>query len=79
MELGRAAAAVLAAAFPHAIVIGCSSAGEIGTGGTGDGMLSLLGIRFDRTAVRAAWVPHEATDCSFVAGRAIAARLAALP
>jgi hypothetical protein len=57
--LGRHTAARVSAAFPRSIVIGCSTAGEIGMDGASDGLVSLLGLSFDGTVVRAHRVPLD--------------------
>ena len=75
LDLGHAAARHLSRAFTGAIIVGCSSAGEIGCEGARDGMISLLGLRFDRTTVRAVQVPLGGAACSHTAGRQAAVQL----
>ena len=71
IDLGRHAAARVSAAFPRAIVIGCSTAGEIGVDGACDGLVSLLGLSFGGTVVRAS--PCAARQsCPFRRGRSSA-------
>ncbi len=69
IDLGRHAAARVSAAFPRAVVIGCSTAGEIGVDGASDGLVSLLGLSFDGTAARAYRVPLDSHARSAAAGQ----------
>jgi hypothetical protein len=67
-DLGRRAAAGVSAAFPRATVIGCSTAGEIGVDGACDGLVSLLGLSFSDTVVRAHRVPLDSHARSAASG-----------
>jgi len=69
IDLGRLAAARVSAAFPRATVIGCSTAGEIGADGVCDGLVSLLGLRFRDTMVRAHRVSLDSHARSAASGR----------
>ena len=68
LDLGRHVARRVSAAFPSATVIGCSTAGEIGVGGAGDGLVSLLGLDFDSTVVRTQRVALDSQARSGPAG-----------
>lgn len=68
LDLGRHVARRVSAAFPNATVIGCSTAGEIGVGGAGDGLVSLLGLDFDSTVVRTQRVALDSQARSGPAG-----------
>jgi hypothetical protein len=69
IDLGRLAAARVSAAFPRATVIGCSTAGEIGADGVCDGLVSLLGLSFRDTMVRAHRVSLDSHARSAASGR----------
>lgn len=65
----------LAAAFPQAVVAGCSTSGEIGGAQIRDGSVSLAVVRFERTELAAAHtVLADAAD-SEAAGQRLAAAL----
>jgi hypothetical protein len=69
IDLGRYAAVRVSTVFPGATVIGCSTAGEIGVGGASDGLVSLLGLSFGNTVVRAHRVPLDHHGRSAASGR----------
>jgi hypothetical protein len=65
----------LAAAFPTSVLMGCSSAGEISSGTVGDGGVSVVVARFERTPLRrASTVLRDMAD-SHAAGARLAAQL----
>lgn len=63
--------AELVEAYPHSVIIGCSTAGEIHGVGVFDGSLSVAIAAFDHTTLRLATAPISARG-SRAAGRAIA-------
>lgn len=65
----------LAAAFPRAAIVGCSTAGEIHGDLILDESLSVAITRFERTTVRVAGAPVATPDDSEAAGRQVAAAL----
>lgn len=67
----------LLGAFPHAQVLGCSSAGEIFGAELRDESLSCAIVRFAHTRLRRAFARVEGTAGSFTAGAAVAEQLAA--
>jgi hypothetical protein len=67
----------LLAAFPHAQVLGCSSAGEIYGAELRDESLSCAVVPFAHTRLRRAFARVEGTAGSFAAGAAVAEQLAA--
>jgi hypothetical protein len=69
IDLGRYAAVRVSATFPGATVIGCSTAGEIGVGGASDGLVSMMGLSFGNTVVRAHRVPLDHHERSAASGR----------
>lgn len=62
--------------FPGAVVVGCSTAGEVRGTNLEDGSVSLAMIEFDDTAARSAHAPVAEPTASFGAGRSIASKLA---
>lgn len=62
------------AAVPGARIMGCSTSGEIGDG-VEDNSISLLAMRFDRTAIKFTAVSLGRTEDSFEAGARIAENL----
>ncbi len=64
-------AAELRAAYPRAVVMGCSTAGEIFGDEVFDDSLSVAVVRFEHTALRFAVVPADTPD----AGRELASKL----
>jgi len=71
----RAVAGPLALAFPAAIVLGCSTAGEISAQGVSDDTCVLTALQFDSTRVRAVSTPLPAMQDSCAAGRALASQM----
>jgi hypothetical protein len=67
--------AVLAAAFPRSVMLGCSSAGEIHGATVTDDSLSVAIVRFDSTRLREAAVPVHGMDESREAGSRLGAAL----
>ncbi|MDP1534266.1 MAG: FIST N-terminal domain-containing protein, partial [Rubrivivax sp.] len=67
----------LAAAFPRAQRVGCSTAGEISNSGVDDGSVVVTAIHFNTPAFRIASVDLAAMDDSRSAGQRLAAQLAA--
>lgn len=65
----------LAAAYPRACLLGCSTAGEIFGTSIADGTVAAAICRFEGTELRAASAPVAAAADSASAGRAIAAAL----
>ena len=70
------ALAELAAAFPHSIHAGCSSAGEILGDIVADDSLVVAAIRFERTTLAMATTPIAAMTDSAAAGARLGAELA---
>ena len=66
----------LVSAFPHAQVIGCSTAGEIYGTCVRDESLSVAVVDFEHSMVRSAWAEIEDGSSSSIAGAAIAEELA---
>lgn len=66
----------LARAFPHACVVGCSTAGEIIGTDLRDDSVVVAAARFDSSTLRAASAAVGGPDQSFGAGQDIARRLA---
>lgn len=62
----------LAAAYPHAEIIGCSTAGEIYDTQVTDDSLSVAAIEFAGTQLACARVPIEGPAASFAAGATLA-------
>jgi hypothetical protein len=69
----------LAAAFPRATVIGCSTAGEIDQTDIRDGSISVAVVQFEHTRVRLAEVQVDGATSALAAGQRLAAELAAAP
>ncbi len=67
----------LAAAFPQAIVAGCSTAGEIAGSEVSDNSISVAVARFEHNALRRAWTVVASAQDSAAAGRRLAEQLAA--
>jgi hypothetical protein len=67
----------LAAAFPRAVRLGCSTAGEIHDARVADDSISVAIAAFERTRLRAAYAPINCAAESLAAGQAIADQLAA--
>lgn len=65
----------LAAAFPRAVVMGCSSAGEIADRQVVDGSVSVAVTRFKATRLRRASTPLAEASQSAAAGQRLAAQL----
>jgi hypothetical protein len=55
-------------AFPGALLLGCSTAGEITTGGVDDGSCTVTAIKFDRSRLRQGGTRLAGMDDSFAAG-----------
>ncbi len=60
--------AALAAALPGTTLLGCSTAGEIESGGVDDGACVVTAVRFDHTAIRTASTPLQSMEDSRAAG-----------
>lgn len=67
----------LAARFPTAVRIGCSTAGEITQGGVSDGTCVITLVRFAHTRLRVASTVLDGMDDSFSAGERLAQELSA--
>jgi len=67
----------LAAAFPHSVLMGCSSAGEIADRQVADGSISVAVARFKSTQLRRASTPLTDASQSAAAGQRLAAQLPA--
>ena len=65
----------LRAALPHAVLAGCSTAGEIGAGGVSDASLVLTALRFDAPGVSLATTELASMDDSHAAGTRLAGLL----
>ena len=63
-------------ALPQAIIVGCSTAGEIHGGEIDDGSVVVSVVRFERTRLRAASVPITGVGGSYSAGQELASVLA---
>ncbi len=63
-------------AYPSAIVLGCSTAGEIHDINVNDDTISVTAVHFENTRVRGGLVRIESADASFEAGQQLAAQLA---
>jgi hypothetical protein len=55
----------LARAYPRSVRVGCSTSGEIDGAAIHDRTLTVAVLRFDKTAVRAAWRPVNGPAESF--------------
>jgi hypothetical protein len=75
-ETDPAALRELARALPNAVLLGCSTAGEIAGAGVHDGSISVAVTRFDHTRLRRAATPVAGPADSFDAGARLAAQLA---
>jgi hypothetical protein len=64
--------AAMRQAFPSALIVGCSSAGEIHGNSVSDGALVVTALHFEHTAVRLASVAIEDMQESFAAGQSMA-------
>lgn len=62
-------------ACPSALVLGCSTAGEISAGGVEDGSCSLTAVHFDDVRLRSAATDLAGMADSFAAGQRIGAQL----
>ena len=67
----------IAAAFPGALLAGCSSSGEIEGDVIHDGSIALTVVRFDRTAVRMMQAEREPGESDEALGERLARRLPA--
>ena len=61
--------------LPGALIIGCSTAGEISASGVTDGEISILCARFDHTELRATTAHITNAEASYSAGKEIAQSL----
>ncbi len=68
----QAGAGALAAAFPEASRMGCSTAGEISGAGVTDGTLVVTALAFDKAHIKQASTVLNGMDDSFDAGRRLA-------
>lgn len=66
----------LAAAFPQAVLTGCSTSGEIAGTQVHDGSVSVAVVRLDHTALRRAYTAVGDAADSFAAGQRLAQQLA---
>jgi hypothetical protein len=66
----------LAAAYPRAVMIGCSTAGEIDQTQIRDESIAVAVVQFERTRLRRVEAPVDATPEAFAVGQQIAAELA---
>ena len=69
-------ASILRSALPGAVLIGCTTAGEITPDGVDDGTCTLTGIRFDASQLTRANTPLNGMDDSFAAGERLGRQLA---
>lgn len=69
-------AKVITAHLPEVPVIGCSTAGEISSGGVATGTISLIAMHFDHTHIKCATADLTSGDTSYKAGKEIARQLA---
>ena len=65
----------LAAAFPHSVLVGCSTSGEIAGTQVHDASVSVAIARFERTQLRRAFTAVSSAADSFDAGARLAAQL----
>ncbi|RIX48320.1 MAG: hypothetical protein D3M94_05385 [Rhodocyclales bacterium GT-UBC] len=70
-------AGVLNKACPQAIVLGCSTAGEISSEGVDDGLCILTGVTFDKVPLRAATTSLYGMEDSAAAGERLGQQLLA--
>lgn len=75
VDLLKSAAPSLAAAFPAARRIGCSTAGEISSEGVTDGTCVVTAVRFDKTVLVEASTRISGMDDSLDAGRRLGSAL----
>lgn len=69
-------AALLQQQFPDALLLGCSTAGEISANGVDDGSCNLTAIQFNATPLRSATTTLASMADSLAAGRRIGEQLA---
>jgi hypothetical protein len=65
----------LGAAFPQAVVAGCSTAGEIAGGEIHDASISVAVVRFEGSGLRPAWTGVGGAQDSLAAGQRLAEQL----
>lgn len=70
-------AETLRAALPNAVLIGCSTAGEITADGVDDDTCTLTGVRFEQTQIRVATTKLAGMDDSRAAGMRLGEQLQA--
>lgn len=77
-EFGNAPAplAELAAAFPHSVLAGCSTSGEITGTEVHDASISVAVARFEHTVLRRVTTPISEASESYAAGQRLASQLA---
>lgn len=66
----------LTAAFPEAVLLGCSTAGEISSTGVEEGGCILTGVQLDNTPLQLAATRLQGMDDSFAAGQRLGQQLA---
>ena len=71
--------ASLRQAFPDALLLGCTSAGEITANGVDDGTCTVTAVKFDQTRLKQASTRLASMDESFAAGERLGKQLAADP
>ena len=74
-ETATAPFAALAAAFPHSVIAGCSTSGEIAGDCVNDESVSVAVTRFEHTRLRRAVTPIRDAGASFDAGKRLAEQL----
>ncbi|NTV68673.1 MAG: hypothetical protein HGA71_00865 [Azonexaceae bacterium] len=67
----------LHSAFPEALLLGCSTAGEITTEGVNDGTCTVTAIKFDHTRLRQGSTRLAGMEDSFAAGERLGQQIAA--
>ncbi|MBN1513849.1 MAG: FIST C-terminal domain-containing protein [Phycisphaerae bacterium] len=65
----------LSGAFPNAVIVGCTTAGEITGTGVSDGSLTLTAVRFESTTIRTCCEPVPRMQDSEDVGRRLGAAL----
>lgn len=65
----------VSAEFPHATVIGCSTAGEISNSGVFDETLVVTGTAFEKANLRSAWADVKSMSTTAETGQALGERL----
>jgi hypothetical protein len=75
VDLLKGAAPSLAAAFPSARRVGCSTAGEISSQGVADNTCVVTALRFDKVTLAEATTRLSGMDDSFAAGRRLGDQL----